>query len=555
MKQRMSLEEYVNAIKTGEFYPLSAHKRMYHAILYAKKQNLLDHLIDQQTMTKLIHQYFLPASQGYDIKKRMLILVGPPGSGKSSIVRSLKLALEAYSKTDQGAIYRIQSCPMQEDPLLALPNNERSKLSFEIEGELSPLNRLRLEQEWNHDWRQIPVERIYMSEAKRTGIGSFFPSDPYSQDISDLIGTVDYAKITTYGTQADPRAYRYDGELQAANRGLLELQEVFKCDRRLLLPFLSLAEEKVYKVSRQALISADEVIIGHTNEEDLQNVIQSKNQQALLNRMVFIRTPYNLDLNREVSMYHQKILDKDKERLGYQTLETLAAAMILTRLKRSNQSITLLEKLECYQEEKRQREFLDEGMFGLDPRYAFQVLSIVCAEPLKSIEADDLIDELDQLINEDFRLIRPQIDQYRHAIQLARSKYQKQWMKQIRAILKDTQIHQLNQWVERYEKGTDSTLSNQVHHLLGIDETNIDHYQNMRNLLLKKEESISFSELPERYQDAFIDLFFLKHQDHLESWFITDVKPVLLKQNYVITERLKQRVLGIIQNYLETIML
>ncbi|WP_054753738.1 hypothetical protein [Piscibacillus salipiscarius] len=136
-------------------------------------------------------------------------------------------------------------------------------------------------------------------------MGRFFPADPYTQDTSDLIGSIDYANITKYGSPSDPRAYRYDGEFQAANRGLLELQEIFKAEPKLLYPFLSLAEENQYKISRQSMLSADEVVVGHTNEPDLLRVTTDE-PSPVLNRMVFIKVGYTLSINHEVNIYKQK---------------------------------------------------------------------------------------------------------------------------------------------------------------------------------------------------------------------------------------------------------
>ena len=50
-------------------------------------------------------QIFKSAARGYGTEKRVLLLHGPVGSAKSTIVRLLKKGLEAYSKTDEGALY------------------------------------------------------------------------------------------------------------------------------------------------------------------------------------------------------------------------------------------------------------------------------------------------------------------------------------------------------------------------------------------------------------------------------------------------------------------
>ena len=83
----------------------------------------------------------------------------------------------------------------------------------------------RLRDEFGGRAEAMPVERIVFSEKNRVGIGTFSPSDPKSQDISELTGSIDLATVGQYGSESDPRAYRFDGELNVANRGLMEFIE------------------------------------------------------------------------------------------------------------------------------------------------------------------------------------------------------------------------------------------------------------------------------------------------------------------------------------------
>jgi serine protein kinase len=49
--------------------------------------------------------FFKGAARGYGTEKRVLLLHGPVGSSKSTIVRRLKKGLEHYSRTDAGALF------------------------------------------------------------------------------------------------------------------------------------------------------------------------------------------------------------------------------------------------------------------------------------------------------------------------------------------------------------------------------------------------------------------------------------------------------------------
>ncbi|MGQ7031252.1 hypothetical protein ACUN9W_05490, partial [Escherichia coli] len=124
------------------------------------------------------------------------------------------------------------------------------------------------EPEYGGRIEDVVVERIFFSEDRRTGIGTFSPSDPKSQDIADLTGSLDFSTIAEYGSESDPRAYRFDGELNKANRGMMEFQEMLKCDEKFLWHLLSLTQEGNFKAGRFALISADELIVAHTNETE-----------------------------------------------------------------------------------------------------------------------------------------------------------------------------------------------------------------------------------------------------------------------------------------------
>src|SRR5699024_7782808 len=300
--------EYLHMVKERPEIAQSAHSRLYNMIKHAgiteeNDQKIYEFFANdifglEETLEKLVEEYFHPAAKKLDVKKRILLLMGPVGGGKSTIVSLLKDGLEHFTRTEDGAVYAIKGCPMYEDPLHLIPNNLRDDFyddyGIRIEGNLSPLNTLRLEQEYNGRIEDVIVERILFSENKRVGIGTFSPSDPKSQDIADLTGSIDFSTIATYGSESDPRAYRFDGELNKANRGLMEFQEMLKCDEKFLWHLLSLTEEGNFKAGRFALISADPIIVAHTNEAEFRSFISNKKNEALHSRMIVMPIPYNL---------------------------------------------------------------------------------------------------------------------------------------------------------------------------------------------------------------------------------------------------------------------
>ena len=255
------------------------------------------------TLSQLVEDYFRPASRRLDVRKRILLLVGPVGGGKSTLVTLLKRGLEAYSKTPHGAVYAIKGCPMHEEPLHLLPQEMRQDVYKEtglhVEGGLCPWCRYQLKEEYGDDFERVKVQRIVFSEENRVGIGTFKPKDPKSQDVADLTGSVNLNALVTYGQETDPRAYNFDGELNISNRGLLEMVEMLKNEKQFLYELNTVAGEQLIKAGRFAEIYVDVVPIGHTNEYEYNSYFSNKENEAMIDRMFVVKVPYNLRVSAE----------------------------------------------------------------------------------------------------------------------------------------------------------------------------------------------------------------------------------------------------------------
>ena len=267
-----TLREYLGIVRARPHVAATAHARIYDMIAAAGIEETGGHKTYrffaedlfglEGALERLVEEYFHSAAKRLDVRKRILLLMGPVSGGKSTIVTLLKRGLERYSRTDSGALYGIRGCPMHEEPLHLIPLELRreaeTELGVRIDGNLCPSCRMRLQTEYGGRIDEVPVERVLLSEDDRVGIGTFSPSDPKSQDIADLTGSIDFSTISEFGSESDPRAYRFDGELNKANRGLMEFQEMLKCDEKFLWNLLSLTQEGNFKAGRFALISADE---------------------------------------------------------------------------------------------------------------------------------------------------------------------------------------------------------------------------------------------------------------------------------------------------------
>ncbi|WP_088015006.1 PrkA family serine protein kinase [Gottfriedia acidiceleris] len=456
MEQRLKWEgtfaEYLEMLKEEPWVAQTAHSRIYNMIkdagieevngkkTYSFFNNNLYGL--EEALERLVEEYFHPAAKRLDVKKRILLLMGPVSGGKSTLVTMLKRGLESYSRSEQGAIYAIKGCPMHEDPLHLIPNHLRddffNEYGVRIEGNLSPLNLMRLEQEFGGRIEDVMVERIFLSEDRRVGIGTFSPSDPKSQDIADLTGSIDFSTIAQFGSESDPRAYRFDGELNKANRGMMEFQEMLKCDEKFLWHLLSLTQEGNFKAGRFALISADELIIAHTNETEYRSFINNKKNEALHSRIIVMPIPYNLRVSEEERIYQKMISESDVSNvhIAPHTLRVAAMFTILTRLKEPKRGdIDLVKKMRLYDGEmvegyntvdleELKKEYLDEGMHGIDPRYVInRISSTIIRKEIPSINALDVLRSLKDGLDQHPSISNEDRERYMNFISIARKEY------------------------------------------------------------------------------------------------------------------------------------
>ncbi|WP_078597462.1 PrkA family serine protein kinase [Evansella clarkii] len=452
LKWEGTFADYLEILRERPEVAQTAHARIYNMIKDAgveekdgkKRYRFFEDQIFglEDALERLVEEYFHSAARRLDVKKRILLLMGPVSGGKSTIVTMLKRGLEKYSRTDQGAVYAIKGCPMHEDPLHLIPQHLRhdfyQEYGVRVEGNLSPLNMMRLEQEYGGRIEDVLVERIVLSEDRRVGVGTFSPSDPKSQDIADLTGSIDFSTIAEYGSESDPRAYRFDGELNKANRGLMEFQEMLKCDEKFLWHLLSLTQEGNFKAGRFALISADEMIVAHTNEAEYKSFIANKKNEALHSRIIVMPIPYNLKVSEEERIYEKMIKESDigDVHIAPHALKIAAIFTVLTRLKESKKNgVDALKKLKLYDGqsvegfnaqdvEELKKEFSDEGMEGIDPRYVInRISSAIIRKDLSAINALDVLRSIKDGLGQHASISKDDKERYLNFISTARKEY------------------------------------------------------------------------------------------------------------------------------------
>src|SRR3990167_6312181 len=340
----------------------------------------------EKTIAQIV-RYFHAASLKGEESRQVLYLMGPVGSGKSSLIEKLHRGLE-----ESEPVYAIEGCPMFEEPLHLIPLHLRKEfekmLGTHIEGELCPVCRYRLKEEFHERYEEFPVCMFEFSKRARVGIGVVPPVDPNNQDTSVLIGSEDISKLDMY-SEGDPRVLELNGMLNVGNRGIVEFIEVFKNEIEYLHCMITATQEKsIPAPGRHGNVYVDEAIIAHSNEAEWQKFKADHTNEAILDRIVVVKVPYNLRLSEEVKIYQKIIRYSDfRAHIAPHTLEIASTFGILSRLETSGKC-DLMTKLKIYNGEevieKGKTKKVDvqelkeatkrEGMSGISTRFIMKAL-------------------------------------------------------------------------------------------------------------------------------------------------------------------------------------
>jgi serine protein kinase len=490
-----TLEDYMEIVMANPKVARNAYQRLYDMILghgvteYTRQHErhthyrLFDDPIDagrdavfglDAPLMRLVHN-IKSAAFGYGTEKRIVLLHGPVGSSKSTIARLLKKGLEAYSGQKEGALYTfgwkadlaspgtdtVQWCPMHEDPLHLIPFESQEAIYAEINrrigpkeyrivstGNLCPFCRKTFqdlmtayEGNWEKVIRHVVVKRLMLSEKDRIGIGTFQPKDEKNQDSTELTGDLNYRKIAEYGSDSDPRAFNFDGELNIANRGLIEFIEILKLDVAFLYDLLGASQEHKIKPKKFPQTDIDEVLVGHTNEPEYRKLQNNELMEAFRDRTVKIDIPYNTVWQEEVKIYARDFNDRliTGKHIAPHTIEMSAIWAVLTRLEEPKKAqITLIQKMKLYGgktlpgfTEDNVKEFHEEspreGMEGISPRYIQDKISnaLVRDDTGTCVNPFMVLNELESGLHHHSLITREEIrKRYRELLSMVKQEYE-----------------------------------------------------------------------------------------------------------------------------------
>lgn len=328
---------------------------------------------------------------------RFVMLHGPNGSAKSSMIEAIRNGLETYSRHDEGALYRFSwifceagegeqlgfgahkvveealslaeiddklitsriPCEMKDPPFFLLPKRRRRAFfemaladaperererfrwnEFLVGGQLSPKNRVIYEcllRVYHGDWakvmRHVRVERYFVSHRYRTGAVTIEPQ-----------GTIDAgARMLGHGNMSGlPPALQHEtlaeahGDLVDGNAGIVEYSDFFKRNMEANKYLLTTAERGLVNLSGMT-IALNLVLFGTSNEKYLVAFKRDPSFTSFKGRFELIRVPYLRVYKQEAKIYERHLDIVSGERhVAPHTANAAALWAVMTRLRRPN---------------------------------------------------------------------------------------------------------------------------------------------------------------------------------------------------------------------------
>jgi len=438
-----TLADYIVLVEEDKSLTKLAHKRLFDSIVKHGIERMTDsdarcnklfggervrtynyfqsHFFGMERSLAKIMRYLSSASMKGEESRQVLLLLGPVGAGKSALMERIKEALE------QESMYHIDGCPIHEDPLHALPRTLRDEFAsiygVKIEGDLCPICRHTLLEEYNGDYMKIPVKESTFSVRARRGVGVVPPMDANTQDTSLLIGSEDISKLDLY-PEDDPRCLSLNGAFNVGNRGIVEFVEVFKNEIEFLHTMITATQEKsVPSPGKGAMIYFDGVILSHCNEAEWNKFKSEHTNEAILDRIVRVNVPYCMETDEEQKIYSKLLDSSDFDvHIAPHTLELAAMFAVLSRLKPSNK-VDAMTKMKIYNGEDviekgvirkidiqdLRDESRDEGMTGISTRFIMKAIDSALSDSDKNMVTpisirDALIKQVkDQVVSDEER--------------------------------------------------------------------------------------------------------------------------------------------------------
>ena len=430
-----NLMDYIEMVEKNPDIIKSSHKRLHDAIVehgsYAmpdsdsRKFKIFDgetikihkyfdgEFFGMETVIEKIMSFLSSAAHKGEESRQVLLLMGPVGAGKSALTEHVKKALEGKK------YYTLKGDPHRGEPLQLIPRSLRSSveeaLNIKIDGDISPIVRHKLLNDYDGKYEDFEVEETTFSQRGRRGVASVPPMDANSQDVSVLIGSVDISKLDKFA-EDDPRSLSLNGAFNVGNRGIVELVEVFKNEIEFLHTIITATQEKrVPSPGKSDMLHFDGVILAHCNEAEWNRFQSEHTNEAIMDRIVKISVPYCLELNQEIKIYEKMLGKSDfKAHIAPHTLKIASMFSVMSRLKDSAKC-DALTKMKIYNGEEvlekgrvrkvdirdLREEARHEGLDGISTRFITKALdNALTASDKGMITPISVIDSLTKMVKE-----------------------------------------------------------------------------------------------------------------------------------------------------------
>ncbi len=338
------------------------------------------------------------ARQG--LNNRLLLLHGPNGSAKSSIIQSMMNGMERYSHERGGSLYSFSwvfpvekstkaalglggqypsgreplesyaklpdedvaariPCDMRDHPLLLIPASQRKAVLVRLlgeakaeelwvtmphyltRGELSHRNKQIFEALLNANGgdlkkvlMHIQVERYFLSRRYRRGLVTIEPQMHVDAQYQQL--TMNKSLGNLPASLQSLNLFQLSGDLIEGNHGAVEFSDLLKRPVDTFKYLLIACETGSVNVG-SAIAYLDSVLLGSTNELQLDAFKEFPDFMSFKGRIDLIRVPYLLSVSEEREIYQPDLEQISQEKhVAPHTDWTIAQWAVLTRLKKPN---------------------------------------------------------------------------------------------------------------------------------------------------------------------------------------------------------------------------